>query len=68
MKNEEPAYPFSNSSYTRYLGMSLRDYFAGQALIGILINGIYDKGQYMKKSIAETAYQMADAMLEERER
>lgn len=44
-------------------GMSLRDYFAGQALVGILCERIIDS-----VTAARTAYEFADAMLQERER
>lgn len=44
--------------------MTLRDWFAGQALIGILTNTGYDHNE--PHIIAERAYQMTDAMLAER--
>jgi hypothetical protein len=44
-----------------WYGMTLRDYFAGQALIGIA----WDCG-LSKAEAAETAYEFADAMLAER--
>jgi hypothetical protein len=42
--------------------MTLRDYFAGQALIGYLADGVISEPQYC----ATFAYRMADAMLEAR--
>jgi len=45
-------------------GMSLRDYFAGQALMGIVARGDNDAWEF----IAKSAYAAADAMIEERER
>ena len=49
-------------------GMSLRDYFAGQAIIGIYSankeRAEIDKPEYW----AETAYDIADAMLKFREK
>lgn len=45
-------------------GMTLRDWFAGQALIGILTNTSYDHNE--PHIIAKRAYQMTDAMLAER--
>lgn len=42
-------------------GMSLRDWFAGQALIGLLAHGLANK-----EKIAGHAYDYADAMLAER--
>jgi len=57
-------------------GMSLRDYFAGQALLGMNANpdlmeivtsaGILDGTVFEK--LAEKAYKQADAMLKERMR
>ena len=44
-------------------GMTLRDYFAGQIVIGI--SGDY---QFSPVVIAERAYRIAYAMLEEREK
>jgi len=43
-------------------GMTLRDYFAGQALVGLLSRSDFLRS----KIIAENAYAYADAMLEER--
>ncbi len=43
-------------------GMTLRDYFAGQALIGRLADGTDRR----KRDVAEEAYAYADAMLEAR--
>ena len=45
-------------------GLSLRDYLAAQALIGILATS---RGLYSAKNIAEEAYEIADTMLEARE-
>jgi hypothetical protein len=47
---------------TGYRGMTLRDYFAGQALVGLLSRSDFLRA----KIIAENAYAYADAMLEER--
>jgi hypothetical protein len=43
-------------------GMTLRDYFAGQALVALLSRSDFLRS----KIIAENAYAYADAMLEER--
>lgn len=45
-------------------GMTLRDYFAGQALMGLMSD--HDNMNTLAKD-AEAAYKMADAMIEERE-
>ena len=52
--------------------MTLRDYFAGQALAGNLEQGVQDNMSYSwwhePSKIAQRAYKIADAMLEERQR
>ena len=68
-----PAYPTKN--YTKMVplstgyseGMTLRDYFAAKAMLGLLELTPQDKQQWTNKMIAETAYGMADAMLAARE-
>ena len=67
MKFDNPrAFPLSSSEHDRKcgdytsLGMSLRDYFAGQA-IGALA------GDFHPRPAAKGAYEVADAMLAERE-
>ena len=44
-------------------GMTLRDYFAGQALVGFLSASV---GVHKGGDISKTVYLMADAMLKER--
>ena len=46
-------------------GMSLRDYFAGQALAGLIACPNTSGGE---KDFARNAYKLADAMLAEREK
>ncbi len=58
MNNGGPAFPTG----TAYQGMSLRDYFAAKAMQGILFEGL-DPAE-----TAQHAYEMADAMLKEREK
>ena len=60
-----PAFPTSFNKETVFStdGMSLRDYFAGQALSGICASGpIIEPAE----TCAYAAYAMADAMLAER--
>jgi hypothetical protein len=45
-------------------GMTLRDYFAAQALQGIMASGIYPTG--IMFDTAKEAYEMADAMMKAR--
>jgi hypothetical protein len=49
-------------------GMSLRDWFAGQALCATLADtaGVHSDGAAFCKAVAENAYQLADAMLSAR--
>jgi len=56
--------PASHASDTHHDGMSLRDWFAGQAMGGQLNNIDWD--QISPSFIAETSYEIADAMLKER--
>ena len=52
-----------------YLGMSLRDWFAGQALAGLLANPDWSENEICHRTsdksavIVQVAYQAADAML-----
>ena len=59
-----PAFPVQHREGGPDEGMSLRDYFAGQALVGILMNF----GPSPSKYRAGQAYEFADAMLEARKR
>jgi len=46
-----------------YQGMTMRDYFAGQALVGLLSS----RGYHERNIAAMDAYNLADAMLTARE-
>jgi hypothetical protein len=66
-----PAFPsvgegFGNPSYSAP-GMTLRDWFAGQALAGMLINYTTQKFGVGEQTCAKGAYEFADAMLAARE-
>ena len=69
--NNEPAFPFIEPEKTGYSvtpGITLRDYFAAMAMQGQLAG---DPGWDLYKEdhvaiMAKTAYRMADAMLEAR--
>ena len=60
-----PAFPLPDNVGTLYHGMSLRDYFAGQALVTLatLTPHIKDRVE-----LTSTAYRIADAMLVAREK
>lgn len=51
--------------HTGVYGISLRDWFAGQALAGLLASGPHDCNEH---GLAYDAYLHADAMLARRER
>ena len=59
-----PRIPMSNEKPEDCKGMSLRDYFAGKALQGLLAGARSEKLSYL----AEWAYNYADAMLAERKK
>ena len=61
--NETPAFPVDHlATYPNEKGMSLRDYFAGQALVGM--------ANYSSVVTAHTkrAYEYADAMMAQRDK
>lgn len=63
-----PAFPRENSyfdgeTYVDQVGMSLRDYFAASAAQGMLASGRVNIDKVSRSSIAEYAYEHADAML-----
>lgn len=65
------AYPFVCQDISRYQvhepGMALRDYFAGQAMLGMISNpGI--KAGVENEIVAKVAYNMADAMIAARKK
>ena len=57
------ARPGSEASYSQE-GMSLRDWFAGQALAGLMA---HPTAEFTAKGGAAIAYEFADAMLRARE-
>ena len=57
-----PAYPAKTSAGI-YLGMTLRDHFAGLAMQGLLSDS---KVQAIPAEFAQMSYAVADAMLAER--
>lgn len=62
-KHGGPAFPTNPKD--NYPGMSLRDYFAGQAIAGTL--GTQDGWAMAPQGQAKWAYEIADAMLKERD-
>ncbi|SNZ21684.1 hypothetical protein [Cohaesibacter gelatinilyticus] len=60
-----PAFPPHHNPETHASGMTLRDWFAGQALVAVLGLGLKSE-QADEMGIASISYQVADAMLKER--
>jgi len=67
-----PAFPLQAEGYAPDFGMTLRDWFAGQALTGLdqgATSDIRDDLYYQEPShLAKRAYAIADAMIAEREK
>ena len=59
------AYPVTDPQGNVWPGMSLRDYFAGQALAGYSANSDFWK-ELTHEDTATAAYKAADAMMEAR--
>ena len=79
MKFETPAFPCTVKRNTSsdplatpkevaFSGMTLRDYFAGQALSGYADGGGWNCGGDHYTQVARGAYAIADAMMKEREK
>lgn len=74
MNNDIPAFPSSNdvhcgdSRTTGHSGMTLRDWFAGQALSSIGAYFKADNVSAIPNSLAEGCYKIADAMLSQRDK
>jgi hypothetical protein len=79
MKAGGPAFPSTNDlgegTTSSFMGMTLRDYFAGQAIIGIMSNDTIStdfeargqkNGTFYTWELAIGAYEIADKMLKAR--
>jgi len=60
----QPAFPLAVEGNFINMGMSLRDYFAAQALAALIVRE--GKESFVVEEITITAYQYADSMLEVR--
>ena len=60
---------FPNPHRTDELGMTLRDYFAAKAMLGLFSSGHFKGSVFSQNTVevAKVAYIMADAMLKERD-
>lgn len=67
-----PVFPVKDDR-DHFNGMTLRDYFAGKALEGLIskmafeLHADHEKAKEVHKCLAQSAYSYADAMLKERE-
>lgn len=73
MKNGGPAFPVADIAKTQATGISVRDYFAAQALVAFTaeyfkFNGPCFGVDHLYRNLPSHAYKMADAMLAEREK
>lgn len=72
--SEQYAFPFvgkgPKGENIHYSGMTLRDWFAGQALAGIMAypNNINGEATKYADVCSELSYQYADAMMKERQK
>lgn len=60
-----PAFPIETTATPYAPGMTLRDYFAGQALTGLLADPAWDGTPF--GTVCERAYGYADAMIKARQ-
>ena len=65
-KGNSPAFPAKDAKGQIWTGMNLRDYFALEAMNGILENTLYTGKETEAIKIAKQAYKLADSMLDER--
>lgn len=68
-KEGGPAFPFSSITFGHCAGMSLRDWYAGVAMSGLLANprsGDQAKALCGEESVSKAAFEVADAMLDRR--
>lgn len=62
-----PAFPIEMTGTPYAPGMTLRDWFAGQALIGLLSNPNHQVGTVTFERIGQDAYKFAYAMIAARD-
>lgn len=65
--NAFPSFQYHHEQMMPVGGMTLRDYFAAKAMQGILTATLTPNTIWSQDEAAETAYNVADAMMEARE-
>lgn len=66
--NGGPAFPVGSGQWKDFPGMTLRDWFAGQALAGWLAYFAGTSSPMKPENMALESYQFADAMIAERDK
>jgi hypothetical protein len=70
-RGNSPAFPCQDNQKQIWTGMNLRDYIAMEAMHGLLEYGIFEIGEdhlgVNAKGLAQNSYEIANAMLDERE-
>jgi hypothetical protein len=64
--NDEPAFPYQNHHGHKFMGMTLRDYFAAKAMQGFAAMDDVD-GFSSVEEMAKMSYKWADAMMKVRQ-
>ena len=69
--NNEPAFPYQNHHGHKFMGMTLRDYFAAKAMQGQLsirenVSALA-REQIKLEDVCIASYEVADAMMKARE-
>ena len=69
MNDGGPAFPIDDFAKNQHLGISIRDWFAGQALNGAIAGALkvqFVQGMEVQEALAFACYIYADAMIAER--
>lgn len=67
-KGNSPAFPCQDNKKQIFTGMNLRDYIAMEALHAIIDSGGHGGKEGEAEYLAQSAYKIANAMLDEREK
>ena len=62
-KDGGPAFPMASDVSGHQPGMTLRDWFAGQALAGLLAGNYRDAGHYNLSDVPAEAVRISDALI-----